>query len=86
MNKRDAKKMVEAGVITYGFLKDLIGGGNKTGMSVVNKALTKQQVADILLAPIADIEDDKPIELYRRTVGRPTKHNLIAQNILREFG
>lgn len=90
MNKKSAAALVAAG-ITFGQLRRSIEAGrSRAGTSKLNKALTVEQSAEILLRSISSRPDDEKVEATRWS---PTRDRhvastwaIIASNILREFG
>lgn len=92
MNRQAAKKLVETGDISIGTLLDIVDeadGNDKP--SKLNPGLTKQQVKKIFVNGLAGRKRNDIIKPFRRNIrtGRFDKvssDNLLATNILREFG
>lgn len=90
MNKVKAKKEARENKKTWGELRDIILNASKTGMSKVNKSLTREQVSGIFMDMIneKDLTDIPDGECFnsRRDCFQISSAGLGIMNILREFG
>lgn len=91
MNKTKAKQMAQNNTMTWGEIAEIIEGNDLSGMSKVNKSLTRQQVYGIF-KNMLDVEKDKNdvpkgmVYSVRKNKEIMSSSALGIMNILREFG
>lgn len=90
MNKVKAKKEARENKKTWGELRNIVLNASKSGMSKINKSLTKEQVSGIFIDMIneKDLNDIPDGECYnsRKNCLQISSSGLGIMNILREFG
>lgn len=90
MNKVKAKKEARENKKTWGELRDIVLNASKSGMSKVNKSLTKEQASGIFLAMINEKELNEVPRGEHFNVHKErfqiSSTGLGIMNILREFG
>ena len=88
MGRREAKRVVLDGGVTFAGLRHAIAMSRRDGSSIVNPSLSKKQALDILWRSIESRDAAERIEPYCWVYGRRCVSGdaLIAINILRECG
>ena len=89
MNKKQAKQEAENNTRTWGELLAIVEGADLTGMSKLNKSLTREQSAQIFKNMIAErdlneVPNGLRYDAYKDCM-RISGDGLGVQNILREF-
>jgi hypothetical protein len=84
MTRQEAEELIDARTLTWGAVKTMLRCemGAPSRKSVVNRAMTHEQVVDILAASV-DARDDSEIVCGPKCA-RPQMDRLLARNCLRE--
>ena len=61
MGRDKARKLIESGVVTVGYLRKVIDETDRKGNSKLNKAFTKEQVIKFYLAGLRGHDEDKVV-------------------------
>jgi hypothetical protein len=88
MGRREAKRIVLDGGVTWAGLRHAIALSRRTGMSRLNPSLSKAQALDVLWKAVETRDGAECVKPYAFVYGRRCVSGdaLIAINVLRECG